>query len=142
MEKGIYVRKNTNKRTVTNSAQPRAEGQQKKIQRPQITLIIAALLVVLILAVTLLKVDVLAGRWNMDDVTAYHFDGKGKGALVLPHAQYVFSYTIEEDVLCIDFDHEGAKDAEYTFHVEGDTLTLNGGNATTKGEFVLTKEGK
>ena len=57
----------------------------------------------------------------------------------LPSAEYSFSYTIEEDVLYIDFAYEGAKDAQYTFRVEGDFLILEGGNSTTQGTLILKR---
>lgn len=59
--------------------------------------------------------------------------------MVLPSAEYKFSYSVTDNILHIDFKYEGAKDAQYTFCVDGDTLTLEGGNATTQGIYVLTK---
>ena len=71
----------------------------------------------------------------MDVVTTYEYYRNGKGAMVLPSAEYEFTYSAQDDALCIDFDYEGAKGAEYTFVTEGNTLTFYGGKTIniTKG---------
>ena len=60
--------------------------------------------------------------------------------MVLPSAEYKFTYTIKDNTLNIDFDYEAAKDAKYTFVIDGDILTLEGGNATNQGIYVLHKK--
>ncbi len=36
------------------------------------------------------------GKWNMDDVTAYEFYSNNKGCMLLPTAEYEFTYTVED----------------------------------------------
>lgn len=125
----------------------RTEQRRRRIQkqhRKRLMLLVSIflLLTILITSIVYLSRDSLTGTWHIDEVTAYQFNGRGKGALLLPGSEYEFTYKIEGNRLYIDFSYEGAKDAEYVFQVNGDTLTLNGGNATTKGEYVLTKDGK
>ena len=96
------------------------------------------LLIVMIISATAHK-NPLEGKWNMDDVTIYEFGSANKGALLLPSTEYEFTYTTKDDVLYIDFIAENAKDASYAFQVNGDTLTFEGGNATTQGTYVLKK---
>ena len=45
-----------------------------------------------------------------------------------------------DGVYCLDFRTYGdTTSAQYTFVVDGDILTLTGGNETTKGTYVLQK---
>lgn len=83
--------------------------------------------------------DVLAGKWDVDGTTSYEFDGDGKGALILPSTTYEFSYKINEDQLHIDYKDESVHDGSYTFTVDGDKLTLVGGEGTIGGTYELTK---
>lgn len=81
----------------------------------------------------------LEGVWDLDGVTVYRFDSKNTGALVLPSGEYAFVYTKDGNSLSIDFASERAKDAQYTFAVKGDVLTLVGGTDTTNGTYYLTR---
>lgn len=101
------------------------------------TCFIAAIVLLAIVFTNTNRSNPLEGTWYMDAVTVYKFYGDGKGAMVLPSVEYTFSYSVEDNTLNIDFDHEGAKDAQYTFFITGDALTLDGGNSTTQGRYVL-----
>ena len=126
----------------TNRAEQRKRQCQRQRRQYRMLLIVVPLLLILIAAIAFLTKDPLAGTWHIDDVTSYRFNGRGKGALVLPNSEYEFTYEVEGNSLYIDFANEGAKDAEYVFQVSGGILTLNGGNATTKGEYTLARDGK
>ena len=118
------------------------EKDQKKRKKWTLKILLAAGLVLAIVIVLLCGKSPLKGKWDLDGVTSYVFYNNGKGALVLPTAEYEFRYTIEEDVLVIDYTDEQVKDARYTYSIDGNKLTLNGGNATTQGEFVYVKTRK
>lgn len=124
----------------TEQRRRRIQKQRKK--RLMLLVAIFLLLTILIASIVYLSRDSLTGIWHIDEVTAYRFNGRGEGALVLPNSEYEFTYRIDRNSLYIDFVHEEAKDAEYIFQVNGDILILNGGNTTTNGEYVLTKDGK
>ena len=79
------------------------------------------------------------GKWDFDGTTAYEFDGKGSGAMLLTLADYDFTYEIKDNQLYIDFVNESAHDATYEFSVKGDTLILIGGEGTIGGTYELTK---
>jgi len=100
---------------------------------------LAGLMIFLVAIVFVLAGNPLIGRWNIDEVTSYEFSRNGEGTMILPAAQYGFTYSIDGDILNIDFEYEGAKDAQYKFTVEGDVLTLDGGNSNTQGTFELTR---
>ena len=102
---------------------------------------IGILLVLLIVVVVVLALprSPLEGKWDMDEVTSYEFYRNGKGIMVLPSTEYEFTYTVKDHTLYIDFLYDGAKDARYTFAVDGKALTLDGGNATVQYIYVLTK---
>lgn len=68
--------------------------------------------------VFILSKDDLFGRWAYDEITVYSFDGKGYGQLLLPSAEYGFEYSLEGDVLSIDFEDAAVKDAEYRIKTE------------------------
>ena len=50
--------------------------------------------------------------------------------MILTSATYDFSYQVKDDQLFIDFSNEAARDCTYTFSVNGNTLTLTGGEGT------------
>ncbi len=113
---------------------------QRKCQRLWLGIgVLLALLIVTIVTVISLPSGPLEGKWEMDAVTSYEFYRDGKGAMILPSAEYDFSYAVKENTVYIDFLYDGAKDAQYNFAVDGNTLTLEGGNATTQDIYVLIK---
>lgn len=149
MKKGAYLKNNIpeekqkNRASIEKRQQQKAKHARKRKHNNLLLLVLGAILVLLVVLLLVLQLtqsnNPLKGKWHMDEVTAYEFyDGKN-GAMVLPSDEYVFTYSVENDTLSIDFQHEGAKDAQYTFSIEGNTLTLNGGNATNRGTYVLKK---
>ena len=147
MGKGVFLKENRSQKRSASSqwtsrdrSAPKAERlcNQKRRRLVGISLL-AVLLILAAVIVIILTGNPIIGRWNMDEVTSYEFSWNGKGALILPSAQYGFTYTIDANVLNIDFDYDGAKDAQYIFTVDGDVLTLDGGNSTTQGTYVLTR---
>lgn len=151
MKKGAYLKENrspeeynkTSRLTVEERQSRKAKRLRKQKRRKQLLFSIAILLAFfIVLSVTLVIIhqkNPLEGKWYMDEVTAYEFYDDGKGAMVLPSAEYEFTYSITDNNLSIDFNYEGAKDAQYIFTIEGNTLTLEGGNTTTQGTYVLSK---
>ena len=83
--------------------------------------------------------DVLAGKWDVDGTTFYEFDGDGKGALILPSKTYDFTYKIDNDQIHIDYENESVHDGSYTFKIDGNKLTLVGGEGTIGGTYEVTK---
>lgn len=101
---------------------------------------IAALAVIIVGIILLAKgcsggADALAGTWEFDGTTTYSFDGSGSGAMELPSISYDFTYTIDGNKLMIDYANESVRDSEYEFTVDGNTLTLIGGEDTVGGTF-------
>ena len=117
--------------------------KRRKRQRAVIVSLLALLFVVLIIVLICKgcsgRIDALAGKWDFDGTTAYEFDGKGSGAMLLTLADYDFTYEIKDNQLYIDFVNESAHDATYEFSGKGDTLILIGGEGTIGGTYELTK---
>ena len=117
--------------------------KRRKRQRAVIVSLLALLFVVLIIVLICKgcsgRTDALAGKWDFDGTTAYEFDGKGSGAMLLTLADYDFTYEIKDNQLYIDFVNESAHDATYEFSVKVDTLILIGGEGTIGGTYELTK---
>lgn len=82
----------------------------------------------------------LVGNWKMDSMTSYEFYEDGQGALVVPRGKYPFAYTMEDDLLTIDFYDENAHDSQFTYQLDDNVLTLVGGNKDLKGTYVLEKQ--
>lgn len=151
MRKGAYLKENRNPDVCKKSKGTSGESHQsRRVERSHVQkhrkkmrLSIAALFilaVVLSIAIAIVyKRSSLIGTWYVDDVTTYEFYNGREGAMVLPSAEYEFTYSVTDNILYIDFKYEGAKDAQYAFYVDGNSLTLEGGNATTQGIYVLTK---
>ena len=108
---------------------------------------IAALAVIIVGIILLAKgcsggTDALAGTWEFDGTTTYSFDGSGSGAMELPSISYDFTYTIDGNKLMIDYANESVRDSEYEFTVDGNTLTLIGGEGTVGGTYELKRSSK
>ena len=86
--------------------------------------------------------DALVGTWEFDGTTTYSFDGSGSGAMELPSISYDFTYTIDGNKLMIDYANESVRDSEYEFTVDGNTLTLIGGEGTVGGTYELKRSSK
>ena len=120
-------------RRQTKEQKPRENIRQETARKPRrsaarIILRLALVIVVVLgalLATILLRWDELKGTWALDDTTVYEFDGRGHGALSLPLGSYEFSYSIEDNVLSIDFADAAASDAVYSYSVENAVLTLD-----------------
>lgn len=85
----------------------------------------------------------LTGVWYYDQYTEYEFDGKGNGCMCLDgNNHFEFTYKIENDTLCLDFVLDYVTDCQYTYSVDGDGLTLIGGEGTAEiGKvYELTKK--
>ena len=78
----------------------------------------------------LLRHDALKGTWTLDESTAYVFDGKGGGTLRLPLGSYAFSYTIEDNVVTLDFADDALADASYSFRLGRKAMTLDTNTGT------------
>ena len=120
--------------------------KRRKRQRAVIVSLLALLFVVLIIVLICKgcsgRTDALAGKWDFDGTTAYEFDGKGVGTMVLPSVSYDFKYEINGNELYIDFINESVHDSTYSFTVQTNNLTLVGGNDTAiPGKvYELTKQ--
>ena len=104
-----------------------------------VALAILILIIVLIVKGCSGSSDALAGKWDVDGTTFYEFAGDGKGALILPSKTYDFTYKIDNDQLHIDYVSESVHDGSYTFKIDGNKLTLVGGEGTIGGTYELTK---
>ena len=51
-------------------------------------------------------------------------------------------YTIDGNKLMIDYANESVRDSEYEFTVDGNTLTLIGGEGTVGGTYELKRSSK
>ena len=135
--------------TVVQRARTRSSQRSRRRKRsvkPWMPVALAVALVVVIAAVLLIGMKgcgaepSIEGRWNLDGATVYEFYGEGKGALVLTTMTFEFNYTIEKDVVSIDFIDERATDAKYEYAIENDLLMLTGGPGDAKSQHILKRE--
>ncbi len=87
----------------------------------------------------------LIGNWRFSEETTFYFDESGKGEYSTNGTSYVFSYSLKDDVLAIDFDDEKVSDISYklTFFEGEEKANINvlddSGNPTDK-TYTLVKE--
>ena len=117
--------------------------KRRRLRRRMYRVLLAVLAVVFVLSAAmvareLLKHDALKGTWTLDESTAYVFDGKGSGTLHLPMGSYAFSYTIEDNIVTLDFADEALTDASYSFLLGRNALTLDTNTGTV---YWLEREG-
>ena len=130
----------------------RMSAKKRKARQHKIAVVSALALVVLVLVIVLIcrgcasgsndNAD-LSGVWHYDQYTEYEFDGKGKGCMCLDDSNhYEFTYKAEDGTLYLDFALDYVTDCQYTYTVNGDKLTLIGGEGTAEiGKvYELTKE--
>ena len=121
-------------------------NKKKQKQRRMLFGGAAAVLIVIVVVIVLIvkgcsgRTDVLAGTWDFDGTTTYSFDGEGSGTMVLPSISYDFTYTIDGNKLVIDYSNESVHDSTYEFTVDGDILTMVGGEGTVSGTYKLTRQ--
>ena len=127
----------------TSQVKKKGAYRKRNQKRQWMTLALAAI-VLIFLCILLLRgckpSSPVVGKWDLDGITSYEFKRNGKGSMILPSSQYRFEYEIDGDKLSIDFEYDGARDAEYLFTVTEDQLILDGGNSFTRGVYVLTKQ--
>ena len=84
----------------------------------------------------------LVGTYIYNENVKYEFKEDGKGAMYDSDTKFEFTYTINDNKLEIDFTLDALHDASYNYTIDGDILTLVGGEGTTGGEYKLQKETK
>ena len=84
----------------------------------------------------------LVGTYIYNENVKYEFKEDGKGAMHDSGMKFDYTYTDNNNKLEIDFTLDALRDASYTYTLEGETLTLVGGEGTTGGEYRLQKETK
>ena len=118
--------------------------KRRRLRRRVYRVLLAVLAVVLVLSAAMiargaLKGDGLKGSWALEEGTVYEFDGKGGGTLRLPMGSHAFSYTIEANLVTLDFADESLPDASYSFLLGKDALTLDTNTGTV---YWLKREGR
>ena len=81
----------------------------------------------------------LAGTWSADDITLLEFEENGNGRLILPEEEYVFTYTLKDDRLKLNFVSSKASDGTYIVSITHDNLELSGGQGTIGASFILQR---
>ena len=120
----------------------RMSSKMRKARRRKIAIVSALALAVLVLIIVLIcrgcadgnynNAD-LSGVWHYDQYTEYEFDGEGKGCMCLDgRNHFEFTYKAEDGTLYLDFALDYVNDCRYTYTVDGDKLTLIGGEGTAE----------
>lgn len=132
----------TRQRIMPDRRKNAARKNQKESRKISIFAAIAVviLLFAVFISVMLSRGDALKGTWDLDGITAYQFDGKGKGSLNLPDSSYPFSYEITGSDVSIDFESDEARDMTYSFFAEKDKLTLTYKEGKETIVFELVKQ--
>ena len=66
----------------------------------------------------------LEGKWKVDEITSYEFDGAGKGVMHTAIDDYDFTYTADGFKLNIDFVSPDGEDSQYNYTLSGDQLVF------------------
>ena len=123
----------------------RRKAIQRKQKRNQRIVILVSILIVILIGIILLstkisrKKEELMGVWQYDQYTEYEFLDNGEGCLFVDDVHYEYQYKILGDKLRIDFIEDIVRDCEYSFIIDGNTLTLNGKEGTDGGTYTLKK---
>lgn len=115
------------------------EKKSNNIKVIAILIMIALIVIGIILVVNNKKKDELEGKWSVDGLTFFEFDGKRNGILKVPTDEYKFTYIIHNNEIYIDYESDKATDSDYEYLFENSKLVLKGIKATT-GTYTLTKQ--
>lgn len=136
------------RRYSTKPNRKRIAARKRRMHRIAVfgTLLLAVLVVIIFLICRGCEnkgnLSVLTGSWRYDEYTVYEFDGEGNGCMCLDgNTHYEFTYSIDGDLLKLDFSPDYVTDCEYTFKVDNENLTLTGGKGTANPgqEYMLAK---
>lgn len=75
----------------------------------------------------------LIGTWYYNEYTEYEFGEKGQGCLHLDgdtHFEYI--YEVKNGIIYVDFKLDYVTDCQYKYTLNGDKLTLVGGEGTSE----------
>lgn len=81
--------------------------------------------------------DVL-GVWTLDGVTSYQFNNDDTGALITDAEDFFFYYSVEGNILYLEFADENVSGAEYACYLDGNTLYFD--DTATQQTYILTKQ--
>ena len=128
------ARQRTGREDAARRRAPRRK-RKRRLRRRAYRAFLAVLAVVFLVSLVMIlrglpTEDKLKGAWTLDESTAYEFDGKGRGTLRLPLGSYAFSYTVEYNVVTLDFEDEDVTNASYSFLRDGTSLTLDTNTGT------------
>ena len=119
----------------------RRKVKKRKARQRSILIMSAVMLALLILAIVLIckgcsnseKNTELLGVWQYDQYTEYEFHDSNTGCMCLDgNTHYEFSYSIKDNILYIDFTLDYVTDCQYTYTLDGNKLTLVGGEGTAE----------
>ncbi len=140
-----------NNETVAQKNTAQAEKKYEQRRRLLLCAAVAMLALFVVSMVFLVKgflpgenpADALQGKWRYGENTIYEFRADATGYMCLQEESYYhFAYKVKDDTLKLDFEQTHITDCEYTFVIEGDTLTLTGGKGTVAQGvvYMLTRE--
>ena len=115
----------------------------RKVKSEVIWIFVLVVCLVLVLTCILyFRSDQLKGTWSLDGTTVFEFNGKGKGTMRLPNAEYEFKYKVNDanKTVSIDYLDEKAVDYSYSFRVDEFNLTLYGNVDDETFEYRFTKQ--
>ena len=130
-------------------------NSNKKEEKNKKSLIIIIIAIIIIIGICVYEVnkiknnnqknnvDDFYGLWNIDNITKYEFDGKGRGKMILSESslEYEFTYKVEDNKILIDFDLEEAKDYTYIYTIDKNILKLKG-ETPGSGKLQMIREEK
>lgn len=115
--------------------------KRRKNNQRLLKILIAVLALILVFnMIFIFQRNKLKGKWKFDEITSYRFDADRTGALVLPDAQYAFTYQFKHSVVMIDYVDEDITDGIYRFERKGNTLVLTSEDGSDGTSFTFTKE--
>jgi len=120
-----------------HSDTPASPRDAKRSKRRLFLILLAIPAAVLIISIVFLCIGSsgskaaaeLKGKWKIDAVTVYEFDGVGSGVMHTAVKDYSFSYKANFGTLSIDYANDAATDRSYSYTLSGSTLFLSSSGA-------------
>ena len=119
--------------------------EKDKINKKGLIIIILVVIVVIVMiAMAIINLSkpgyALEGSYTYNGNVKFDFNGKGKGTLQENGTKYKYTYSLDGNILSIDYKSKDKDDVSYIFDLKNDILTLVNKDDSTGTQYIFRKD--
>lgn len=119
-------------------------GKDKKNKKGLIIIILLIIVVIIMLVMAIINFskpgDALEGSYTYNENVNFDFNGKGKGTLQENGTKYKYTYSLDGNILSINYKSKDKNDVSYIFDLENDILTLINKDDNSGTQYIFRKD--